>query len=194
MANPSANNVAAAKPDVAGGVYYAPLGSTLPTDASTALDSAFTALGYVSEDGITPSREVSTEQIKAWGGDVVAALVTDDAKSFEFTLLEVFSADVQKFVHGEDNVVVTPAVPGTSGEKIAIKDTAFKIDDCVLVFEMQHDGKKRRVVVANADANVSGEEPYTDGGLSAYTISATALKDDTGTRVYEYLEGVTPAA
>src|SRR5699024_65458 len=105
MANPSANNVAAAKPNAAGGIYYGPLGTALPTDASTELDEGFTALGYISEDGITPSRDVSSEQIKAWGGDVVAALVTDDAKSFEFTLLEVFSADVQKFVHGADNVV-----------------------------------------------------------------------------------------
>lgn len=194
MANPTANNAAASKPGVAGGVFYAPLGTALPTDASTDLDGAFVGLGYVSDAGITPSRDVSVEQIKAWGGDVVAALVTDDAKSFEFTLLEVFAEAVQKFVHGEDNVVVTPAVPGTSGQQIAIMDKAFKVEDSVLVFEMRHDGKKRRVVVANADSNVSGEEPYTDGALSAYTISVTALKDDTGTRVYEFLEDVTPAA
>lgn len=194
MASPSANNVAAAKPKAAGGVYFAPLGTAIPTDASTALDAGFVALGYIGEAGITPSRDVSVEQIKAWGGDVVAALVTDDAKSFEFTLLEVFSADVQKFVHGADNVTVTAAVPGTSAETIAIQDTAYKIEDGVYVFEMQHDGKKRRVVVANADSSVNSEEPYTDGGLSAYGISVTALKDDSGVRVYEHLEGTVPAA
>lgn len=194
MATPSTNNVAAAKPSALGGVYYGPIGTALPTDASTPLAAGYTALGYISEDGIAPSREMSSEQIKAWGGDIVAALVTDDAKSFEFTLLEVFSADVQKFVHGEDNVTVTPGVPGTSGEKIAILDKAFKPEDCVFVFEMQHDGKKRRVVISNADNSITGEEPYTDGGLSAYTISCTALKDDTGTRVYEYLEGAVAAA
>lgn len=190
MANPSANNVAASKPGVAGGIFYAPLGTELPTDASSDLDEAIVGLGYISDAGITPSRDVSTEQIKAWGGDIVAALVTDDAKTFEFTLLEVFAEAVQKFVHGEDNVTVTPGVPGTSGEQITILDKAFKVEDCALIFDMRHDGKKRRVVVPNADCNVSGEEPYTDGGLSAYTISATALKDDDGVRVYEYLEGV----
>ena len=192
MATPSTSNVAAAKPSALGGVFYAPVGTALPTDASAALDG-FTALGYISEDGIQPSREMDSEQVKAWGGDIVASLVTDDAKSFEFTLLEVFSSDVQKFVHGEDNVTVTPAVPGTSGEKIEILDKAYKPADCVFVFEMQHDGKKRRVVVANSDNSITGEEPYTDGGLSAYTITATALKDDSGVRVYEYLEDATPA-
>lgn len=193
MAAPSTNNVAAAKPSALGGVYYAPIGTALPTDASTALGAGFTALGYVSEDGIQPEREMDSEQIKAWGGDIVAALVTDDAKSFEFTLLEVFSADVQKFVYGEDNVTVTPAVPGTSGEKITVLDKAYKPADCVFVFEMQHDGKKRRVIITNSDNSITGEEPYTDGGLSAYTITSNALKDDDGVRVIEYLEGTVPA-
>ena len=194
MAAPSANNVAAAKPSALGGVFYAPIGTALPTNASTALDAAYVGLGYVSEDGISPSREMDSEQIAAWGGDIVASLVTGDAKSFEFTLLEVFSGEVQKFVHGAANVTVTPAVPGTSGEQITILDKAYKPEDCIFVFEMKHDGKKRRVVIANSDNSITGEEPYTDGGLSAYTISCTALKDDTGVRVYEYLEGVTPAA
>lgn len=190
MAAPSTTNVAAAKPSALGGVYYAPLGTALPTDATTALAATYVPLGYVSEDGISPSREMSSEQVKAWGGDIVAALVTDDAKSFEFTLLEVFSADVQRFVHGADNVTVTAASPGppATPEKIAILDKAYKPENCVFVFELQHDGKKRRVVISNSDNAITGEEPYTDGGLSAYTISSTALKDSTGVRVYEYLQ------
>lgn len=189
MANPQTANVAAAKPLAAGGVYYAPIGTALPTDASTALAAEFIGLGYVSEDGIVPEREQSVEQILAWGGDVVEALVTEDAKSFEFTLLEVFSSAVQKFLHGEDNVVVTPGVAGTSGETVTITDKAFKPEDCVLVFDMRHEGKKRRVVVTSANVAVTGEEPWVDGGLSAYTLTATALKDANGTRVIEFLEG-----
>lgn len=193
MAEPSITNVAAAKPSASGGVYYAPLGTALPTDATTALAADYVPLGYVSEDGISPSREMSSEQVKAWGGDIVAALVTDDAKSFEFTLLEVFSADVQKFIHGAANVTVTAATAATSTtsatpEKIAILDKAYKPENCVFVFELQHGGKKRRVVIAKSDNAITGEEPYTDGGLSAYTISATALKDSEGVRVYEYLQ------
>lgn len=192
MQNPQ--NVAAAKPNAAGGVYYAPLGTALPTDASTALAGTYTALGYVSEDGIQPNREQSVDKIKAWGGDIVAALVTEDAKSFEFTLLEVFSKDVQEFVHGVSNVTAVAATPGTKGATLTISDKAFKPEDCILVFEMNHDGKKRRVVVTNADMSITGEEPYTDGGLSAYQITADALKDSNGVRVIEHLEDVVPPA
>lgn len=48
MAN-TASYVSTGKPGVAGGVWVAPLGTTLPTDATTALDTTkFTCLGYVS--------------------------------------------------------------------------------------------------------------------------------------------------
>ena len=43
-----AKNVTAAKPKVGGAVWRAPLGTTLPTDAKTALDKAFKSLGYIS--------------------------------------------------------------------------------------------------------------------------------------------------
>jgi hypothetical protein len=39
-----------------------------------------------------------------------------------------------------------------------------------------------------ADPVVTGEEPYADGSLSAYTVSVEALKNTSGVRVYDYLE------
>lgn len=187
MAAPSTRNVAAAKPLVGGGVYRAPLDTVLPTDATTALSAEFEALGYVSEAGVQPTRDTSVEKIKAWGGDVVAALLTDESKSFEFTLLEVFSEAVQKFVHGDDNVTATAAV-GAENSTLAVTDKGGKPDQQVIVFDMRHGDKRRRVVVPVADPVVTAEEAYTDGGLNAYTFTVEALKDESSVRVYEYLE------
>ncbi len=185
MGAPSTKNVAAFKPDVGGGVLYAPAGTALPTDADTALDTAFVPLGYLSEDGIQPNRDTSIDKVKAWGGDVVAALKTDDSRSFVFTLYEVFSGDVEKFVYGADNVTVTAATT-SEGTKLAIQDKATKPEDCVLVFEMKYEDKKRRVVIPLADSSVTSEGAYTDGGLGSYEITTEALKDDSGVRVYDY--------
>lgn len=186
MAEPSTRNVAAAKPAVGGGVLYAPAGTVVPTDASTPLDAAFLPLGYISDNGIEPSRDTSVDKVKAWGGDVIAALVSDDSRSFKFTLYEIFHDEVQKFVYGADNVTAT-AASTTAGSTLAVLDKATKPEDTVLVFEMKFEGKKRRVVVPVADSTVSGEGKYADNELGSYEITVEALKDDSGVRVYDYL-------
>ena len=184
---PNARNVAAAKPYRGGGIYRAPIGTAVPTDASTALPADYRPLGYVSEDGVQPTRDTSIEKVKAWGGDIVAALLNDESRSFEFTLIEVFREDVQKFVHRDENVTTTAAT-ASAGTQTAVLDRGGKPDECVLVFDMMHGRKRRRLVVPYADPSLTGELPYVDGGLSGYTFTVEAIKDSTGVRVYEYLE------
>lgn len=179
--------VAAAKPKIGGGLYKAPLGTTLPTDASAVLDAAFVSLGPISEDGIKPSRDTKTDKIKEWDGSTLANLLTDESRTFEVLLYGVFDADVQKFINGEDNVTVTPPT-SSAGTKIAVTDKGGKPDQCVLVLEMVHGGKKMRKVLPIADPVVTGEEPYAGSGLMGYTVEIEALKDESGSRAYEYSE------
>ncbi len=46
-----AKNVSVGKPLATGAIFVAPIGTTAPTDAKTALNEAFKCVGYVSEDG-----------------------------------------------------------------------------------------------------------------------------------------------
>jgi hypothetical protein len=168
-------------------MYYAVLGTALPTDASTALAAAYKPLGYISAEGIRPALDTSIDKIKAFGGDVVAALLTDESRSFEATLLEVFGSEVNSFIFGSSNVTITaPTV--SVGTKTYVQDKGGKPAQCVIVLDLKHGTKRRRLVVPIADPVVSGEEPYTDGGLMAYTLQIEALKNASGVRVYDYLE------
>ena len=55
-----ATNVSTGKPKVAGSIYRAlrTAGLTIPTDATTALASAFKCLGYISEDGLKNNNNI----------------------------------------------------------------------------------------------------------------------------------------
>jgi hypothetical protein len=116
-------NVAAFSPPVGGGVSWAPLGTAIPTDASTALAAAFKPFGYVSGDGVQYSGDApSTDDQTAWGGDVVATLATTK-KVVRYTIkfLEIFNEEVLDMIFGEGNVTVVPA-SGATPTKITVLD------------------------------------------------------------------------
>lgn len=49
-----------------GGIYIAPVGTTLPANETVALHAAFTELGYATEDGVTVGASLNVEEIRSW--------------------------------------------------------------------------------------------------------------------------------
>lgn len=175
-------NVSAGKPKVGGGAFRAALGSTLPTDATTALDAAFKNLGYVSEDGVTNENTPDSDDIKAWGGDTVLSLQTEKNDTFQLTLIEVLNANVLEAVYGSDNV------SGTLAGGITVKANGDEAEEASWCFEMVlRDGAIKRVVVPDAKITEIGEISYTDDEAVGYEITLTAYPDASGNTHYEYI-------
>ena len=105
MAN--ASNVTTGKPQKGGAIFRAPAGTTLPTDATTALNAKFVCLGYCGEDGLTNANSPKSDNIKAWGGDTVLTYQSSKDDTFAFVLIEALNPDVLKAVYGDDNVTGT---------------------------------------------------------------------------------------
>lgn len=181
-------NVAVGKPKVGGAVFCAPTGTTLPTDASTDLATAFVCVGYCGEDGVTNSNTPESEQIKAWGGDVVATPVTSREDTFQFKMLEVTNVDVLKAVYGSDNVT------GTLAEGLTVKANNADRDELVWVIEMILQGSLKRVVIPKGSITELGDIVYKDDEVIGYEVTVSALPDTSGNTHYEYLKTSTTTA
>lgn len=175
MVNTS-GNVLAGVPLATGGISMGPLGSVLPTDATTALDAGLIAAGYVGEDGLTESADRSTEKIKAWGGDVVKVVQTDFSTTYTFTFLESLNTEVLKAVYGDDNVTVTAATT-TKGTLRTVKVNAETLPHKAFVFDMKDGDARIRIVVPDGQVTEVGEITYNDGSVIGYEVTIEAFRD-----------------
>lgn len=184
----TAANIVAGKPLVTGGVSIAPIGTAIPTDATTALVAAFKSAGYIGEDGLTESADRSIEKVKAWGGDVVKVLQTDFSTTYKFTFLETLNADVLKTVYGDQNVTTTAAT-ASKGTLQAVKVNADVLPARVFVFEVKDGLAKIRIVVPNGQITEVGEITYSDGEVIGYEVTIEAFRDSTlGANAIKYLD------
>lgn len=182
MANNSAN-VTAGKPRIGGGIYIAPAGTTLPTDAKTALSGDFLALGYVSEDGVVNSNSPESENIKAWGGDNVLTIMTSREDTFTFTLIEVMNINVLKLVYGDDNV------SGALSTGITVTANNGELESHVLVIDtILKGGVMQRTVIPAGTVSEVGEITYKDDEAVGFETTVSCEADASGNTHYTYIQ------
>ena len=159
-------NSANVRVGVTGAVYVAPLGSTPPTDQSTALDAAFADLGYVSEDGISISPgQISTNSIKAWQGSVeVRKSVTEVTNSVTFTMIETNAATLSLFL----------------GEVIAVAANEYQFGGGTLpprqafVIDVVDGGDDIRYYIPEGEVSERGEMMFKNGEAIGYQVTIAA--------------------
>ncbi|OHX26862.1 phage tail protein [Streptococcus iniae] len=180
----NSSNVSAAKPKVGGAIYSAPVGSKLPTDATTVLDVAFKSLGYISKNGLANEDKRESEDITAWGGDVVASAQKGKSDTFKYTLIETLNIEVLKEVYGQGNVT------GDLSSGITVKSNSKDLPERSYVVEMiMKNGVIKRIVVPKAKISEVGEIKYVDDDVAGYETTLKAFTDANGDTHIEYIKG-----
>lgn len=182
MAN--AANVSTGKPLVRGAIYRGATSTTLPTTADATIPTGMTPLGYISEDGVTNSNSMSSQNIKAWGGDVVDSAETEKTDTFKFVMLETANPDAAKAVYGDSNVTGTALSSG-----ITIKANAKEQEYKSWIIDMILKGTiLKRIVIPRAKVTAVEDIVYKDDAATGYGITITAAPDANGNTHYEYLK------
>lgn len=171
-ASNNTSNVSVGKGAVGGYAYYAPYGTTLPTDNTTQLDEAFRNIGYINEDGVTFTDESDSESIPDMNGDSIVTTSGAITKTFTFFAAEV-KADTLKLQYGDANV--TDAT-GT----VTVHDKGPNNGQYSVVFEFRlKDGRKERCIVPSATVSELGDLVYNYSELVGREITMAASLDAT---------------
>ena len=182
MAN-TVTNVTAGKPKLGGAISVAPVGTTLPTDATTALNEAFVSLGYCSEDGLTNANTRSSDDIKAWGGDIVMSVQSEKTDTFQTVFIESLNVDVLKEFFGTANV------SGTLATGITVNVNSKELVDRAWVIDMiLRNGALKRIVIPNGKITATEDITYSDTEVSGLGVTITAYPDASGNTHYEYIK------
>lgn len=160
---------------VAGTLSVGTATSPAPDDGNTPLAEGWADLGYVSEDGVTETRDRSSETIKGWqNGDILREVVTEASVTYQCVLVETKKETVELYygttVGDDGGLVIIPSKTG--GRKPFILDVI--------------DGEEFiRAYIPSGEVTEVGDQVYSNGEAIGYEITIRAyptdvIKDDAG--------------
>lgn len=186
MATMNINEIGVGAGKVTGAIFVAPKGTTLPTDAVTALNNAFKLLGFTSDAGVTISESRSTSEITAWEGrTIVLTAVTQYTENVSFTPIQC-NEDVVKLMWG------TAAVTVSNGA-LAIGHHGKMLDPVEIVIEsVSNDsiGRVRRYA-GTFELVERGEQTLDGTQVDGRQLSFRAVPDANGITMHEYVAAIT---
>jgi hypothetical protein len=156
-----------------GKVWNAPVGTTVPATAATALAAGYVDLGTISEDGLAVEFNEDSTDIKAWGGTTVRKLMTSFDLTFAFTCLESNAEVLARFYRQtvEDG-------------KVLIKGGVR--DPRVWIFDVLDSDTHFRYVVPNGELTERGGLTHKSDEAIRYAFTVSAYPDSNGVAATEY--------
>lgn len=174
-------NVSTIKGVVGGYFYTAPYGTALPTDNTTALNSAFVNIGYISDAGVVHSKSGTTTDFHDMNMDAVDSATNEITRTMVQKFIEVNEYAVKE-AKGQSNVTV-------ANDVMSVKDTNDEMPYRSIVQELVlKGGRKWRRVIPRAKVTDWGDETDLSTELAGWELTYTKYADDTGCYEYDYID------
>ena len=174
-------NVSTTKGVVGGYFFVAPEGTTLPTDNTTSLATAFVNIGYISDAGVVHSKSGSNTNFHDMNMDTIESATSEIDRTMVQKFVEI-NADALKDARGQSNVTV-------SSNLITAKDTNDDMPYRVIVQELVlKGGRKWRRVIPRAKVTDWGDETDLSTELAGFELTYTKFADSTGAYQYDYID------
>lgn len=156
-------------------------GTTLPTDATTALAGAFFDIGALTDNGITDSTNQDTTDVYAWQGNaLVATLLGNYTKTFKFAAQEVNGKTVAAQYAGS---TVTQQAWGISiAEKPLVRDVRPWV-----IHGISDSGKLQRIVIPQGQISERGDVVWSAKDVTVFEWTVKCYVDSSGNVAYRYL-------
>lgn len=169
-------------PSAGGYAYRAPIGTTLPTDASTALGSAFEEIGLISSDGIVFSRSETANVYRDYADKVIYTDSTERTETAKITYVET-SPSVLKEYNGNATGTATSFYSDSDGDHSSY----------IYVFEaVIGENMVKRTVCPNGKVTSVDDLTQAPGNLLGYPCNYTFSYDETaGYTVRNYFAATT---
>lgn len=151
--------------------WFGPPGSTLPTDATTALNAAFLNAGGISEDGLTVSFEEDNTDIRFYGSRTIQRRVTtNESQTFGLTFMEHNEVSLAVY-HKKALNTISPAV-STGAFSITTGQAATQRYS--MVAQIVDDVRITRIVCPAVEVSARGDLQYSAGNPVQFEVTLTA--------------------
>lgn len=154
---------------VTGGIYIAPAGTALPTDATTPLGMGFQELGFADESGVQEVQNEQVNNIRAWQrGEVVRKLQSEHDVTWQFTLIETNPATLEAYYGNFSGTIEDGEVRIRGGFP----------DRQVMVIDVIDGDDALRIVVPESQVTTRGTVTYANGSAVGYPVTVTGYPSE----------------
>lgn len=155
--------------------YVGAVGSTLPTDTTTAIDPAFKDVGWLTDAGLGESGSTNTNVKRGVNGSIVKTIKTDDDTSFTIECYERNAITMGLLRPGS-----TPST--TSGTTTTNVKAYLGSNEQAFVLHYDFGAWKRRVAIPRGEAFLTGTIQDKPGDLAVLQFRVDCYPASDGTK------------